>query len=98
SVQTSVSGNVLTLTWGSGVGGAPTAHLLQFSQGGVPMANVMTGSASSAQLSIPPGVSGAFTVTVTPYVGTIAGPPSSPVAFTIGTATPGQPTGVQALV
>jgi YVTN family beta-propeller protein len=98
SVHTSISGSFLTVTWGTGVGGAPTAHLLRFFQGGVLLANVTTGPASSAQVSIPPGVSGAFTVTVTPYVGATAGPASSPVTFTIDSATPGQPTGVQALV
>jgi YVTN family beta-propeller protein len=98
SVQTSISGSTLTVSWVTGVGGAPTAHQLRFFQAGALLASVTTGPASSAQIGIPPGISGAFTVTVTPYAGAAPGPTSSPASFTIGSAGPGQPTGVNAMV
>jgi hypothetical protein len=94
-VQASVSGATLTVSWVIGSGAAPTSHVLTFFQGGVPVANVPTGPGNSAQVAIPPGVSGTFNATVTPYLGAISGPASAPVTFTIG---PGQPTDVKASV
>lgn len=90
-----VSESTLTFNWAYGGGQAPTSHVLTFFQGGVPVANVPTGPGNSAQVTIPPGVSGTFSATVTPYVGAISGPASAPVTFAI---LPGQPTDVAASV
>jgi hypothetical protein len=79
-----VSGGVLRVVWTPGPGATPTAHVLNFFAGGVPVAQVPTGGGSSIDIPLPPGVQGTFSVTVTPLNGSTPGPASDPFSFTIG--------------
>jgi hypothetical protein len=86
AVQASVNGTTLTVSWVAGSGSPPTTHVLNFFQGGVPVASLTTGASQSVQIGIPNGVSGTFTVTVTAAGGT-----SVPASFTIGGCVPPLP-------
>jgi Matrixin len=79
------SGGLLTITW-TGSGPTPTAHRLEFFQGGTPLATVPVGAATSVGLPVPAGLQGAFSVRVTALSGTAASAPSPLFNFTIGTA------------
>jgi hypothetical protein len=75
---------MLTVNWTSGAGAAPTAHRLDFFQGGTPVATVTVGAATTVGIPIPPGTAGTFSVQVTALNGAIASPPSPHFSFTIG--------------
>jgi predicted phage tail protein len=83
-VEASVAGATLTVSWIIGSGAAPTSHVLTFFQGSTSVASLTTGASPSVQITIPGGVSGTFTVTVTAVAGTTPGPSSAPASFTIG--------------
>ncbi|MGE3887413.1 MAG: matrixin family metalloprotease [Vicinamibacterales bacterium] len=78
------AGGVLTVNWTSGAGAAPTAHRLDFFQGGSLLTSVPTGAATSVGLPLPAGVQGSFGVQVIALNGAIASPPSALFDFTIG--------------
>ena len=80
------TGGVLTVNWTSGAGATPTSHRLDFSQGGVPLAQVTSGAATTFSVGLPPLLQGTFAVQVTALNGAIPGPASAPFAFTIGPA------------
>ena len=80
------SGGVLTVTWLSGSGAAPTTHRLDFYSGGVLVAPITVGAGTTFVLSLPPGIAGTFGVRVTAFNGTVAGPASNEYAFTIAPA------------
>jgi len=85
-ISANPNGGVLTVAWASGAGASPTAHRLDFFQGGAPVAAVNVGPATTVGIPIPAGVQGAFTVQVTARNGVFASPPSAPFGFTIGPA------------
>ena len=80
------SGGVLTITWTSGAGAAPTEHLLAFYSGPALVTTIGVGATTSFAVPIPPGVSGTFGVRVTAFNGTVSSPPSNEYVFTIGPA------------
>lgn len=89
------SGGVLTITWTSGGGGAPTSHQLDFYSGGTFVASVPSGPGTTARIPLPPGVVGTFGVRVTAINGAGSSPASALFNFTIGGGgggAPGQPT------
>jgi hypothetical protein len=66
-----------------GAGPSPTSHALRFFSGAALVGAIRVGPANSVALAIPAGTTGNFTVDVTAFNGTVAGPASSPFAFTI---------------
>jgi Matrixin len=78
------AGGVLTVNWTSGAGAAPTAHRLDFFQGGAFLTSVPTGAATTVGIPLPAGVQGSFGVQVIALNGAIASPPSALFNFTIG--------------
>jgi hypothetical protein len=86
-----VTGSILTIAWTPTTAGTPTSHRLDFYSGTALVLSVVVGPSTSAVLPIPAGATGAFAVTVTPLIGTTAGPTSAPFAFTIACAAPAAP-------
>ncbi len=80
-----VTSNVLTVVWTSGSGASPTSHRLDFYyQGGGFVTSVNAGAATSINIPLPANVTGAFSVRVTAFNGSTAGPGSALFNFTIG--------------
>jgi hypothetical protein len=86
------AGGVLTVQWTSGPGGAPTAHGLEFLSGATVVASISSGSSTTFQTALPPGVQGAFSVRVRAGNASGISPFSALFGFTIGGGAPGQPT------
>jgi subtilisin len=84
--------NVLTVSWTSGVGGAPTGHWLNFYAGPTLVAQFTVGAVTSAPLPIPAGTVGSFAVQVIAFNEAASSLPSAPFLFTIGVGAPGLPT------
>jgi hypothetical protein len=90
-------GGILTVTWTSGAGAAPTGHNVQFLQGGAVLATVPhTPSTTFTFSPVPAGLTGTFSVRVQALSGAAASAFSPLFNFTIGTSAPGQPTVVSA--
>jgi hypothetical protein len=82
-----VTSGVLRVVWASGSGAAPTSHRLDFFlQGGGLVATITAGAATSINIPLPAGTSGAFAVRVTALNGATAGPGSPLYNFTIGSS------------
>jgi hypothetical protein len=97
-VQATVNGNTLTIAWSAPLAGTiPTGYRVEFFARGVLVLTMAPGVETFTSLTIPPGVQGAFTVTVTAVAGTNVGVPSVPAMFTIGSV-PGMPTNLQAVL
>jgi hypothetical protein len=80
-----VPGGLLTVTWSSGGGAAPTSHVLQFFQGGALLATVPHGPSTTFNFApLPPGLVGAFAVRVQALNGPNASAFSAPFPFNIG--------------
>jgi hypothetical protein len=93
------SGAVLNVSWSApGASPAPSGYRLDFRSGGAIVATVSTGATTGISVTIPPGTTGTFTVTVTALSGSSSGAPSAPTIFSIGaggcTSAPPTPTGV----
>jgi hypothetical protein len=95
-------GGILNVSWTLAAGASPTAHRLDFFSGAALVATVNAGSNTSIAIPIPPGTVGSFTVRVTAFNGSTAGPTSDPFAFGIATAgctsAPPTPTGISGAV
>ena len=73
----------LTVSWDSGRGPTPDAHRLDFFSGAGPVASLNQGAETSVTMPIPPTASGTFSVTVTAFNQSVAGPASEPFIFTL---------------
>lgn len=91
-VSAVANAGILTVTWTSGGGGAPTGHRLDFYSGTALIASITVGAGTSVGIPIPAGVIGTFGVQVTAFNGAGSSPPSAVFNFTIGGGAPGQPT------
>ena len=90
-------GGLLTVTWTSGAGAAPTGHNVQFLQGGAVLTTVPhTPSTTFTFSPVPAGLTGTFSVRVQALSGAAASAYSPLFNFTIGTSAPGQPTVISA--
>lgn len=85
-------GNVLTVSWTAGGGGAPTGHWLNFYAGPALVAQFTVGAVASVHLPFLAGTVGSFAVQVIAFNETASSLPSTPFPFTIGVGAPGLPT------
>jgi predicted phage tail protein len=90
-------GQTLRVAWSPpSTGATPTGYRLDIRTGAAIVASITVGTTTTFETPIPPGIAGAFTVTVTALNGAMAGASSSPTAFTIG-APPRPPTNLLGL-
>ena len=96
SVQASVSGDLLTVSWlPPASGGTPTGYRVDFYYGGFAVYTITVGPSTQVSLVIPAGVFGTFSATVSGFSAALAGPLSAAAVFTIGACrVPAAPAGV----